>query len=274
MRWSKLRYSSSVSYSITSLRNPSKDHQRSVDAFVLIFATDWSNRLSNFEIVTETQFEPAFERRTFLSFAKLLLSCWTMIIWILKWYLIPHLSLLYKVYDKNEREITSACCSFYFTISFQSEYIMFLSTEGELRSRNICSDVQGDMDQTPRGSCALNIRTDISRMNWDRYSVVYCVNVLPSPYICVRLTSLKVSFLPLKNSYTFQNSQSYTLETLNQVIPSHGSPQRSGHRLAVIYSNTVPLNTNVFTKYLRRHPSKHIRTKKPRGRLSKCLQEP
>ena len=40
-----------------------------------------------------------------------------------------------------------------------------------------------------------------------------------------------------------------------------GIPRWSGHCLTVIYSNIIPLNTKLFTKYLRRHPSKHIRTK-------------
>ena len=41
-----------------SLGNPSKDRQRFVDAFVLISAPDWLNRLSNFENVIKTQFDP------------------------------------------------------------------------------------------------------------------------------------------------------------------------------------------------------------------------
>ena len=53
-----------------------------------------------------------------------------------------------------------------------------------------------------------------------------------------------------------------------------GIPRWGGHRLAVIYSNIVPLNSKLFNKYLRRHPSKHIRTKKPPEKLSRCLQEP
>ena len=53
-----------------------------------------------------------------------------------------------------------------------------------------------------------------------------------------------------------------------------GIPRRGGHCLTVIYSNIVPLTTNLFTKYLRRHPSNHIRTKKPPEKLSRCLQEP
>ena len=47
-----------------------------------------------------------------------------------------------------------------------------------------------------------------------------------------------------------------------QVIPSQGNPRWGGHCLTVIYSNIVPLNTKLFTKYLRRHPSKHICTRK------------
>ena len=52
-------------------------------------------------------------------------------------------------------------------------------------------------------------------------------------------------------------------------------PRCTEHTLyrVVIYSNIVPLNTKLFTKYMRRHPSKHIRTKKPPEKLSKCLQE-
>ena len=54
-----------------SLGNPSKDSQRFVDAFVLITAPDWPNRLSNFENVVESQFESVFERRTLVGLAKL-----------------------------------------------------------------------------------------------------------------------------------------------------------------------------------------------------------
>ena len=53
-----------------------------------------------------------------------------------------------------------------------------------------------------------------------------------------------------------------------------GIPRWGGHCLTVIYSNIVPLNIKLFTKYLRRHPTKHIRTKKPPEKLSRCLQEP
>ena len=45
-----------------SLGHPGKDRQRFVDAIVLIPAPNWSNELSNFEHVVETQFESVFER--------------------------------------------------------------------------------------------------------------------------------------------------------------------------------------------------------------------
>ena len=50
-----------------------------------------------------------------------------------------------------------------------------------------------------------------------------------------------------------------------------GIPRWRGHCLTVIYSNIVPLNTTLFAKYLRRHPSKHICTKKLPEKLSRCL---
>ena len=53
-----------------------------------------------------------------------------------------------------------------------------------------------------------------------------------------------------------------------------GIPRWGRHCLTVIYSNIVPLNTKLFTKYLRKHPSKHIRTKEPPEKLSRCPQEP
>ena len=53
---------------IVSLGNSSIDCQRFVDAFVSVFAYDWSNRLSNFKNVVETPFEPAFERRVMIGF--------------------------------------------------------------------------------------------------------------------------------------------------------------------------------------------------------------
>ena len=54
-----------------SLENPSKDRQRLADAIVLIAAPGWSNGLSNFENVVETQFESVFARMM-LGFAKLI----------------------------------------------------------------------------------------------------------------------------------------------------------------------------------------------------------
>ena len=53
-----------------------------------------------------------------------------------------------------------------------------------------------------------------------------------------------------------------------------GISRWGGHCLTVIYSNIVPLNIKLFTKYLRRHPSKQICTKKPPEKLSRYLQEP
>ena len=41
-----------------------------------------------------------------------------------------------------------------------------------------------------------------------------------------------------------------------------GIPRKGGQFLAVIYSNIVTLNTKLFTKYVKRHPSKKINTKK------------
>ena len=46
-----------------------------------------------------------------------------------------------------------------------------------------------------------------------------------------------------------------------QVIPSHGNPQLRRTLYGGYLSNIVPLNSRLFTKYLRRYPSKHIRTK-------------
>ena len=50
-------------------------------------------------------------------------------------------------------------------------------------------------------------------------------------------------------------------ENLSRWFQVMGIPRWCGHCLTVIYSNIVPLNTKLFTKYLRRHPSKHIHTK-------------
>ena len=40
------------------------------------------------------------------------------------------------------------------------------------------------------------------------------------------------------------------------------SPETADNLLAVSYSNTVALNTGLFTRYVRRDPSKKINTKK------------
>ena len=47
-----------------------------------------------------------------------------------------------------------------------------------------------------------------------------------------------------------------------QVTLGHGNPQKGGQCLAVMYSNIVALNTRFFTRYVRRHPTKKINTKK------------
>ena len=41
-----------------------------------------------------------------------------------------------------------------------------------------------------------------------------------------------------------------------------GIIRKSGQCLAVIYSNIVALNTRLFARFVRRHPSKQINTKK------------
>ena len=51
-----------------SLRNPSKDRQRVVDAIILISAPDWSKTL---KLSLKRNTKSAFERRTMLGFAKL-----------------------------------------------------------------------------------------------------------------------------------------------------------------------------------------------------------
>ena len=51
-------------------------------------------------------------------------------------------------------------------------------------------------------------------------------------------------------------------------------PKIGGQCLAVIYSNIVVLNTKLFTRYVRTHPSKKINTKKLPEKLFRCLWEP
>ena len=59
-----------------------------------------------------------------------------------------------------------------------------------------------------------------------------------------------------------------------QVIPGHVNPQKGGQRLAVIYSNIFGLNTRLFARYVRRHPSKRINTKELPENLFRCLRQP
>ena len=59
-----------------------------------------------------------------------------------------------------------------------------------------------------------------------------------------------------------------------QVIPGHGNPQKRRTMLGVIYSNIVALNTILFTRYVRKHPSKKINTKKLPEILFRYLGEP
>ena len=56
-----------------------------------------------------------------------------------------------------------------------------------------------------------------------------------------------------------------------QVIPSHGNPQM---RWTLFGGYLFKCCSVKFTKYLRRHPSKHILTKKPPVKHSRCFQEP
>ena len=60
----------------------------------------------------------------------------------------------------------------------------------------------------------------------------------------------------------------------NQVFQVMSIPRKGGQCLAVIYSIIVALNTRLFTRCVRRHPSKRINTKKLPGKLFRCLQEP
>ena len=48
----------------------------------------------------------------------------------------------------------------------------------------------------------------------------------------------------------------------SQVIAGDGNPQKRWTMFGGIYSNIVALNTRPFTRYVRRHPSKRINTKK------------
>ena len=51
------------------------------------------------------------------------------------------------------------------------------------------------------------------------------------------------------------------LQSFYQVIPNHWNPQMRRTLFDGYLFKIVPSNTKLFTKYLRRHPSKHIRTK-------------
>ena len=53
-----------------------------------------------------------------------------------------------------------------------------------------------------------------------------------------------------------------------------GIPRKGGQCLEVIYSNIVELNTGLFTRYVRRHLSQKINTKKLPEKLFRCLREP
>ena len=64
------------------------------------------------------------------------------------------------------------------------------------------------------------------------------------------------------------------LACLSRWFQVMGIPRKGGQCLAVIYSNIVALNTKLFTRYLRRHPSKKINTKKLLEKLLRCLREP
>ena len=62
------------------------------------------------------------------------------------------------------------------------------------------------------------------------------------------------------------------LTSNHQVIPGHGNPQN--RRTMFGGTNIVVLSARSFTRYVRRHPSKKINTKKLTEKLFRCLQEP
>ena len=51
-----------------------------------------------------------------------------------------------------------------------------------------------------------------------------------------------------------------------------GIPRKDGQCLAVIYSNIVVLNTKRFTRYVKKHPSKKINTKKLPEKLFRAIK--
>ena len=64
------------------------------------------------------------------------------------------------------------------------------------------------------------------------------------------------------------------ISCLSRCFQVMGIPRKGGQCLAVIYSSIVVLNTKLFTRYVRRHPSKKINTKKLPEKLLRCLREP
>ena len=67
---------------------------------------------------------------------------------------------------------------------------------------------------------------------------------------------LKNMFQNFLTHFSLNFAQSY------QLIPCHGIPRKGGQCLVVIYSNIFALNTKVFTRCVRRRPSKEINTKR------------
>ena len=55
-----------------------------------------------------------------------------------------------------------------------------------------------------------------------------------------------------------------------QVTPSHGNPQMRLTLFGGYLFKYCSVKYQIFTKYLSRHPSKHIRTKKTPEKLSRC----
>ena len=99
---------------------------------------------------------------------------------------------------------------------------------------------------------------------------------------CFSLVDFIKYSIRTKDNETSQRQTSYRLRTfgnthlksLTRWFQVMGIPRKGGQCLAVIYSNIAALNTKLFTRYVRRHPSKNINTTKLREKLFRCLREP
>ena len=90
----------------------------------------------------------------------------------------------------------------------------------------------------------------------------------PSTHACLLMSLITEQQIKLVlNSFT-------VFCLTNQVIPGHENPQKRRTMFGGYLFKHCCVKYQLFTRYVRRHPSKKINTKKLPEKLFRCLREP